>query len=138
MLTLHAATRFDLAEVYGPQLPHVWALIAHQAGQGLAFAFRAPGGAAVCVGGYAPWTAFGVWEAWFHAAPAAAPHMLSFVRLARLTLEALPQNDPRPIEAAVRTRAGGRLAAALGFRRVGAVGGVEVWRRANVRLDGAE
>jgi len=135
MLTLHAAHRFDLAEVFGPLPPQMWAAIAWQASQGLAFAFRDATGAAVCVGGYVPWERFGVWECWFHASPAAAPHMLAFVRLARLTLDALPQSDPRPVEAAVRTRAGARLVSALGFRRVGGAGPVDVWRREHGKSD---
>lgn len=127
-LTLHAANRFDLAEVYGPRPPAEWAAILWQAEKGITFAFRDAAGRAQCVGGYVPWPAFGVWECWFHAGPQAAPHMLSFVRLARLTLSCLPQDDPRPIEAAIVSPAGARLVAAVGFRRVGSVGAVEVWR----------
>lgn len=137
-LTLHAAHRFDLAEVYGPRPPQEWAAILWQAEQGLSFAFRDATGRAQCVGGYVPWERFGVWECWFHAAPTAAPHMLSFVRLARLTLACVPHSDPRPIEAAILTRAGARLVAALGFRPVGTVGPVEVWRSRHGRAAGTE
>ena len=75
-LTLHAANRFDLAEVYGPRPPAEWAAILWQAEKGMTFAFRDATGRAQCVGGYVPWPAFGVWECWFHAGPQAAPHML--------------------------------------------------------------
>lgn len=135
-LTLHAAHRFDLAEVYGPQPPHVWAAISWQAERGLTFAFRDVNSVAQCVGGYVPSLELGCWECWFHAGPHAAPHMLAFVRLARLTLDVVPHSDPRPIEAIVRTRAGGRLARAIGFHPVGAVGAVQVWRARDGRLAG--
>lgn len=130
MLTLDAADRFDMAEVYGPVPPLVWSLLCHQLGAGLSFAFRLPSGAAVAVGGYVPWTARDCWELWFHARPEAAAHTLGLVRLARLTLDALPHCDPRPVEAAVMTLAGQRLARAIGMERVAVIGAVEIWRRA--------
>ena len=128
MLTLHAhCDRFDLAAVYGPVLPPMWMLLQHQATAGPSFAFRTEE-ATVAVGGYVPWAAAGCWELWFHATPEAAPHMVLLIRLARLTLAALPHSDPRPVEAAVVTPAGARLAHALGLRPVGAAHGIEVWR----------
>lgn len=126
-LTLHAPCgRADLGEVFGPVQVDVWTVISHQVGLGLSYAFRDAGGRAVACGGFIPLG--DCWECWFHASPEAAPHMLAFVRLARLTFADLPHSDPRPVETIVRTPAGMRIARAMGFRLALALEGIELWR----------
>lgn len=126
-LTLHAPCgRADLGEVFGPVSVDLWTVVTHQVELGPSYAFRTSDGRAVACGGF---IALGdCWECWFHAAPAAAPHMLAFARLARLTFAELPHADPRPVETIVRTPAGGRLARAMGFRLVLSLDGIEIWR----------
>lgn len=120
--------RTDLAEIYGACVPLLWVCATRQLELGPSFAVRErETGAALFVGGFVPLA--DCWEAWFHAHPAGAPHMPALMRLTRLTFSVLPQSDPRPLETAVRTRAGARIARALGFAFAGSAGGIEIWRR---------
>jgi len=126
-LTLAApCTRVDLAEIYGEVDATLWTLACHQLRMGPSYAVRGGDGRALFVGGFIP--TGDCWECWFHAAPAAAAHMLALRRLARLTLLDLPHCDPRPVETIVRTPAGARIARMLGFCRVTVGDGLELWR----------
>lgn len=126
-LTLIApCSRVDLGEVYGDLSPFVWAVACRQIALGPSYAITGADGRALFVGGFVPMSE--AWECWFHAAPEAAPHMLALRRLARLTLQDLPQSDPRPVETVVRTPAGARIAAMLGFKKVLVADGLEIWR----------
>ncbi|WAC26332.1 hypothetical protein [Ancylobacter sp. SL191] len=119
-------SRVDLGEVYGDLSPFVWVVACRQIALGPSYAISGPDGRALFVGGFVPMAE--AWECWFHAAPAAAPHMVALRRLARLTLLDLPQSDPRPVETAVRTPAGARIARMLGFRQVLVTDGLDIWR----------
>lgn len=118
--------RADLADVYGRCAPLLWVAATRQLDLGLSFAGRDETGTAMFVGGYIP--SVDCWEAWFHARPEGSSHMREALRLTRLTFAALPHSDPRPLETAVSTRAGARIARALGFAFVGGNGAIEIWR----------
>ena len=126
-MQLTACDRADLAALFCPCPPLVWACAVRQLELGPCFAVR-DADRTLMTGGFVPMPDY--WEAWWHVAPIAAPLLLPALRLVRLTFAALPQADPRPVETAVRTRAGARVARALGFHRVGTAGNIEVWRRA--------
>lgn len=127
-LTLHApCSRVDLGEVFGEVSPFAWTVACQQLATGPSYVVRDGSARALACGGFIPLG--DTWENWFHAAPAAAPHMRAVVRLARLTFADLPHSDPRPVETIVRTPAGARLARLLGFRHAITVDGLELWRR---------
>jgi hypothetical protein len=67
-------------------------------------------------------------EAWFLARPAAAAHMLSFVRWAQLTLQRVAQDGPIEARAYVAEghTPGQRIVRAIGFRR-DAMAGADTW-----------
>lgn len=119
------ATILDLAEVTGP-LPYlIWDRARRQLDAGPSYAILNDDGA-LAVGGFARDTGAGVdlWETWFWARCNAAQHMVAILRLVRLTLAEHPEN---PTYALVRTEAGRRIAAVLGYRRGSPINGHEVW-----------
>jgi hypothetical protein len=130
MLALKSpATVYDVAEALGTTNHIVWAVARWQLGQGASYAIRDEQWRAVAVGGFWPDQKFR--EAWLILAPAARPRMLGVIRLARLTLADLPQDDPRPVIALARTPEGARIARLLGMSNTGTA--VWFWEAAHER-----
>lgn len=99
---------------YGPKLGGFGAARFNLAASGLSFGVH-DGAACVACAGFAS-RGPGHYEAWFVCAPALAPRLRAFVRLAQLTLRELPQDATVEARVAPGWTPGERLAALLGFR----------------------
>lgn len=133
MLAIAApVTVFDMADVIassGGCPRFVWDVTRYQLTRGQSYAIRNEQGQAVAIGGF--WPSEHLRETWLWFSPAAAQRMREVVRLARLTLSQLPQHDPRPVIAVVRTPAGARIARILGLQPHG--GGLWSWEPSHGR-----
>lgn len=125
MLHLRApATLSDcLAVLPGPCPQGVWAQIRAQIAAGPSVALDDAAGRVLAIGGFLP--SARLREVWAVPTPALAPHLVAAARAFRLTLASFGHDDPRPLVAIARTRAGARLLRAAGFRDCGA--GVYRW-----------
>lgn len=115
------ATPVDLAEVFGRRDVAMWHAGLRQIAGGPSWAARVDG-AAIAIGGYCRDAQ--CWEGWFWTSPAAASHLSTIIRTARLTLRSLGDD---PVYVVARSRAGRRIARLVGFEAYDTLNGREVW-----------
>jgi hypothetical protein len=110
------ATLDDMAALLAPDgdcAEIVWRCVLRQVNGGPSYAVRTASGRALAIGGV--FLSETLREVWFVVAPDAAAQIAGVIRCARLTLLDLCQSDPRPVFTLARTRAGERIARAIGF-----------------------
>lgn len=112
MLRLRAADIFDMAELCGASTVFEWRVAREMLARGLCWAAEDESGVLVALGGLYP-RDDGSHELWFAPGAPASRHMLALARLTRLTLCAGSYGE---IVTVCRTRAGKRLARAIGFQ----------------------
>lgn len=111
-MLLRPADLFDMAALGGASSAFEWRVAREMLARGLVWAAEDDAGALVALGGLYP-LGNGRHELWFSPGAAAPRHMLALARLTRLTLCAGSYGE---IVTVCRTRAGKRLARAIGFQ----------------------
>ncbi len=120
---LAAAHAFEIASSGAPS-SMAWLAMQEQRRGGICGALRDQAGETVLVGGFYP--VDDGFEAWFAPTERTAAHLLTCLRLVRLTLGRVAYRGN--IRVAVRTAAGSRIAALCGGSKLSTEGATEIWR----------